>query len=266
MKDVTGGTIYQHFRAEERPFIDSILDWIYKVEDYYTPHLTNFMNPRQQHILRSIVGNRETIRLDFYGGYDDAERKRALISPFYSESSEDDFELQLFEVEYPRDFLKISHGQILGSSLSLGIDREKFGDIITDGQRWQFFVDKKLKEFIQLELTKIGRHSVLAKAVDQGQPLEVKEKYEEKTVSISSFRVDAVISSAFNFSRTKAKEFIQADKVKLNWNPISQPSIEVSLYDVLSVRGFGRVMIDEKVGQSRKNKEIVDLKILNRNQ
>lgn len=263
---MTGGTIYQHFRNEERPFIDSIFDWIYRVEDYYTPHLTSFMNPRQQYILRSIIGNRETIKLEFYGGYDDAERKRALISPLYSEISPDDFDIQLFEIEYPRDFLKISHGQILGSSLSLGIDREKFGDIITDGERWQFFVDKKLREFIRLELTKIGRHSVLAKAVDPGQAVEVKEKYEEKRVSISSFRIDAVISSAFNFSRAKAKDFIQADKIKLNWNTISQSSIEVDLYDVVSVRGFGRVMIDEMIGQSRKNKEIINLKILNRNQ
>ena len=68
MKDVTGGTIYQHFRNDERPFIDSIFDWIYRVEDYYTPYLTNFLDPRQQYILRSIIGNRENIKLEFYGG------------------------------------------------------------------------------------------------------------------------------------------------------------------------------------------------------
>ncbi len=266
MKDVTGGTIYQHFRKNEQSFIDSIFDWIYRVEDYYTPYLTNFLDPRQQYILRSIIGNRENIKLEFYGGYDDAERKRALISPLYLKSSPADFEIQLFEIDYPSDFLKISHGQVLGSSLALGIDREKFGDIITDGERWQFFVDEQLTEFIRLEFTRIGRHSILVEPLDLEGAIDVKEKYEEKTVSVSSYRIDAVISSAFNLSRAKVKELIQADKVKLNWNLIDQPSLEIDLYDVVSVRGLGRVMINERIGQSRKNNEIIDLKILNRNQ
>lgn len=48
--------VYQHFRKEEQSFIDSVIGWIRSVEDQYTPYLTNFLDPRQLHIVKTIVG------------------------------------------------------------------------------------------------------------------------------------------------------------------------------------------------------------------
>lgn len=40
--------VYQHFRKEEQPFIDSAQSWITQAEETYTPYLTDFLDPRQQ--------------------------------------------------------------------------------------------------------------------------------------------------------------------------------------------------------------------------
>lgn len=45
--------VYQHFRADERSFIDSVGDWIEQVQGQYAPYLTEFLDPRQSYILET---------------------------------------------------------------------------------------------------------------------------------------------------------------------------------------------------------------------
>ena len=73
--------VYQHLRKEEQPFIDSAQSWITQAEETYTPYLTDFLDPRQQYILEMLVGKKGEVHLQFYGGYEAAERKRAIICP-----------------------------------------------------------------------------------------------------------------------------------------------------------------------------------------
>ena len=49
-------SIYQHFRPEEKEFIDHALNWIEQVKDSYAPKLTDFLDPRQQQILSLLLG------------------------------------------------------------------------------------------------------------------------------------------------------------------------------------------------------------------
>ena len=50
-------SIYQHFRPEEKEFIDQALNWIDQVKNSYAPKLTDFLDPRQQQILSFLTGN-----------------------------------------------------------------------------------------------------------------------------------------------------------------------------------------------------------------
>ena len=49
-------SIYQHFRPEEREFIDQVLNWKEYVENNYAPKLTDFLDPREQQIVKMIIG------------------------------------------------------------------------------------------------------------------------------------------------------------------------------------------------------------------
>ena len=49
-------SIYQHFRPEEREFIDQVLNWKNLVENTYAPKLTDFLDPREQQILKRVDG------------------------------------------------------------------------------------------------------------------------------------------------------------------------------------------------------------------
>ena len=67
-------SIYQHFRPEEKEFIDHALNWIEQVKDSYAPKLTDFLDPRQQQILSLLLGQDREVQIEFSSGIDGAER------------------------------------------------------------------------------------------------------------------------------------------------------------------------------------------------
>ena len=61
--------IYQHFRTEEHPFIDQVISWKNNVEKMYQHRLTDFLDPREQQIVQSIIGTtNDELQLKFHGG------------------------------------------------------------------------------------------------------------------------------------------------------------------------------------------------------
>ena len=73
--------VYQHFRQEERPFIDGVADWIEQVQMQYAPYLTDFLDPRQAYIVETMIRQETELKFQFQGGYQAAERVRCLIYP-----------------------------------------------------------------------------------------------------------------------------------------------------------------------------------------
>ncbi len=60
--------IYQHFRPEEKEFIDQVLQWKSYVESAYTPKLTDFLDPREQYIMKMVIGENAHVNYHFFGG------------------------------------------------------------------------------------------------------------------------------------------------------------------------------------------------------
>lgn len=249
--------IYQHFREEEQPFINRVAEWIQRVDYEYTPYLTSFLNPREQYILTTLIGQVDTVRIEYFGGTSGAERQRGLLCPNYYEVTEDDYEIVLFEINYPEKFSTLNHGQILGTIIAAGISREAIGDIITKDNRWQLFVSKTLEPFLSLEITSIGRTSVSLEHKPISQALTAIKTWKKSTEIVSSLRLDAFLASSLNLSREKSKHLIQAGKVKLNWMPVEEINKELTVQDVVSIRGFGRLKLMSQDGRTKKDKYLI---------
>lgn len=246
--------IYQHFRVEEREFIDQVLSWKDYVDNSYSPKLSDFLDPREQQIVQTIIGTQSEIKVLFFGGSKDNERKRALIYPEYFDVQKDDFQIQLFEVDYPQKFITIEHPQVLGSLMSLGLKRGKFGDIVMLDGRIQFFAATEIADYIQLQLTKIGRASIslLKQPLEEG--LQSSESWTEITTTVSSLRLDTVLSAILNLSRQRSQEYIKQGRVKVNWLVVENPAFECDVADIMSVRGYGRSKIITIEGKTKKDK------------
>ncbi|RFU63354.1 YlmH family RNA-binding protein [Peribacillus glennii] len=247
-------SIYQHFRPEEKEFIDQALNWIGQARNLYSPKLTDFLDPRALHILRTLLGNDHEISLYTFSVITDAERKRAILCPDYFIPADDDFQVSLFELAYPKKFVSIDHRQVLGTLMSLGLKREKFGDIIISGDHIQFLAAAEIEDYLLANLEKIGKASVSLKKIDFEEILQPDEQWDEQTITVSSMRMDAIISSALNLSRQKAQALVESGKVKLNFKQTESSSIECLEGDILSIRGFGRCRILSVDGKTKKEK------------
>ncbi|KIL44811.1 RNA-binding protein [Jeotgalibacillus soli] len=254
-------SIYQHFRKEEKEFIDQVLGWKSDVELMYAQKLTDFLDPRQRFILESLIGSTGDILVSFAGG-EGAERKRALIYPSYYSPTQEDFQLQLLEIVYPSKFVHVEHKHVLGSIMALGVKREKFGDILFTDEMLQLVVAKELSSFMMMNFTQIGKSSIKVNEISWDQYLPSNEKWQERFVTLSSLRLDVVMAGVLNLSRQKAKLLIQAGKVKVNFREVDNTSFECAEGDMLSVRGLGRCRIGEIEGKTKKDKWRLNMYIL----
>ncbi|VEF48478.1 RNA-binding S4 domain-containing protein [Bacillus freudenreichii] len=255
-------SIYQHFRPEEKQFIDTVLDWKEYVENTYAPKLTDFLDPRQQFILKSVIGEVADVKYKFFGGKEQSERKRVLLYPEYFEPSNEDFQVGLYEIEYPRKFIRLEHPMVLGSLMSLGVKRDKFGDILVDEDRIQLFSSEEIEQFLMAEFREVGRAAVHLKKLPIHEAIQESEEWKEKEISAASLRLDGIISSAFNISRQKSQTLIEQKLVKLNWKTIENPAAECMEGDMISARRLGRCRIIELLGTTKKNKSRLKVGIL----
>ncbi len=149
-------SFYPHFTIEERPTIDQFVGLFNRLLFTGQAFLTDFLDPRQRQIMETIAGGEAIVQA--FGGYEEAEKCRLYISLEWENLRPDDYQVQLFEIEYAQKFASLRHSQILGSLANSGVKTDTFGDIITDGQgRWQFFAEKNWLAFLPVKSTGWGQ-------------------------------------------------------------------------------------------------------------
>jgi RNA-binding protein YlmH len=247
-------SIYQHFRPEEREFIDQVINWKEYVEQNYAPKLTDFLDPREQQILGTVIGKHPEVKWDLFGGAAGTERKRAFLFPEYLEAKQEDFQVKLFGIDYASKFVNIEHRQVLGSLMSLGLKRGKFGDILIDGDTVQFFAAAEITDYIRLQLESVGRATISLEELPLEDAAAIDDEWNEMNTTVSSLRLDTVMSALFNLSRQKSQLLIQHGHVKVNWTAIENTAFECGEGDVISARGYGRAKIITIEGKTKKDK------------
>lgn len=247
-------SIFQHFRKEEQPFIEKVNSWVKEVEDTYAPKLTEFLDPRQRFITESIVRNSD-LELSAEGGFPSAERQRILIYPDYYTPTTDDYQISIYQVNYPKKFVDMKHSQLLGSLMAVGIERSRFGDIQLTEEAVQFAVAAEVSDYIHVNFTHVGKVKISVEQVEEAENvIDSHEEWEEELHIVSSLRLDVITASVTNTARAKASSLIKGEKVKVNWAMIDEQAFEVEEQDILSIRGFGRFKIMNIEGRTRKDK------------
>ncbi|CAM3574217.1 RNA-binding protein [Marinicrinis lubricantis] len=249
-----------HFRPEERPFVDRVLEWLEKASDQHTVKLTDFLDPRQQQIVSSLVGKFPNVRLAMSGGYPDAERKRAMIGPDYLYVDDNEFSLQLLSVTSPDPkFSQLDHGDFLGAILGLGLKRDKIGDLQIHPHACQYVVAAETASFLDMNLNQIHRVSVLTELLPIDRLEVIPVRMDEMTISVASLRLDGIVSDVVRLSRSKIMIPIKAGKCKVNWKVEENPSALLQEGDVVSLKGFGRFKVLEILGESKSGRTRVKI-------
>ena len=217
--------------------------------------LTDFLDFEEQSEIYALEKNH--IRIELYGGFEDAERKRALIGSDYNEL--DDFDIVIMQSSFDSKFGLISHRNVLGTIMSLGIERNTFGDIVVEDGLITIFSSKEISDYLIKNLSMISRQRMNWEIIPSFKQKGIKE--ETKTINVASMRLDAVVAKAINVGRSNAVEIINSGNVLINHKQCLNITHTVKEEDMLSIRKFGRVEILQIVGLSKKNRIIVEIRV-----
>ena len=87
--------------------------------------------------------------------------------------------------------MSIQHQHVLGTLMSLGIEREQVGDILV-GDTIQFVLTKQLESYIMMELTKIKGATVKLDSIPFKDMIQSKD-WNIHHSTVSALRLDVVL-------------------------------------------------------------------------
>ena len=182
------------------------------------------------------------------------------VFPEWEEADEGAFPISVIKFTSRHAVKELSHRDYLGSLLSLGIDRNKTGDILVNGNEAYAFISRDIAEYVKSGISKIGRQGVDAEIFDAGDVEIPERKYQTIGAVCASTRADAVIAAALGISRGQSARLIENGKVKINHREVSETSRTVKVNDMISARGFGRFILHEIGGETRSGRLHIILK------
>lgn len=237
-----------------------IIDKIEMVMNNHVQESTDFLDPYERLLAKSILNRFMEVNYIEYGGIDNAERKTITIFPHYLDNSTIEEEITVLRVT--GDLEELSHKDYLGGMLGLGINRNKIGDILLHGEYVDFIVKNELSNFIVLNLEKIGNKKVTIEEKSLNELTTVEVQYKEINRVLSSYRIDSYISTCYNISRKESGNIIKSGGVKVNWENIEKLSKELEVGDMISVKGYGRSVFHSVEGLTKKDNLKAIIRIL----
>lgn len=250
--------LYAHFRPDEKAFVDRAWDWVERAALRRETKRTDFLDPRQAFILSSLAGHSGDVALRFDGGYPEAERRRAIVTPDFRDPADEDAGIAVLAISSADKRIgELDHGDYLGALLGLGVKREKIGDLHVRPDGCHALVAEEIAVFLETHLRQVHRVQVTAEIVPLSELRVVPVTLEESVLSVASLRLDGVASDVFRLSRSKVVEPIRAGRCRVNWKTEEDPSVQLRAGDVVSLKGFGRFKVIGVEGTSRSGRIFV---------
>lgn len=222
---------------------------------------SNFLSAAELSLLEDLKDDLSYIHYECFGGNELAERQ---IVGF---GSEEDFG---YAGHFPIAVIKISpllekfsdplnHRDFLGALMHLGIERSTLGDILVKEKTAYLFCLDSIADYICKELTKVKHTNVKCEITDLDIPA-LKPTLVDEEFPVASLRLDGIIASLLNCSRSEALSFFEDKKVTLNGHVTGRNSTLLKDGDIFSVRGYGKFIFAGRGGSTRKGKIYIHIR------
>jgi len=250
--------------GDERILLARVLDKLEQAQNRGVPGCTQFLSPGEQACVTDLLNAWGHPRHLFFGGYEGAERRVCAFLPDWQEEEDflngEDMPVTAVEAVFPGGGA-LTHRDILGSLMGLGLTREKLGDILLpEPGRCQVAVLAETASILTSQWEGAGRYKCrevkqIPLSALSPRPPQIRTIRD----TVASPRLDAVVASAFSISRSKAVGYIAAGRVALNHRECLKSDKQVEEGDVLTCRGLGKCVVKEVPGQSKKGRTMLVL-------
>lgn len=243
----------------DRVLAAKVIDCIGQVLKYHESRFTHFLDPAEVNKVKKIIGNFD-VKYSISSGVEGCERNIAVIYPAYMAEENIELPVSVLKIHCKNRFEKISHRDMLGALMGLGIKRENIGDIIIGEQVSYVFVYKDISYYVSINLVMVRHTPVVAEYADFKEVPAKRYDYKEIISNVASLRLDAILSAGFGESRSSISREVLAGNVKVNWEETKELSCIIKQGDVLSLKGKGRIILDEIGGTTKKGRTNVKIK------
>ncbi len=221
---------------------------------------SNFLNVNELHLFCQTTAELESgYRL--FGGYEFAERQIAAFLPdaFYDIPVEFPITCLTFSPSHLKFAEDLTHRDILGALMHLGVERSRIGDIRIDGQTYYIFCEDSISDYLLENICQIRRTTVTGSKANPDS-IQIQQKFEQIEGIVSSNRLDAVVAFATRKSRSQSLLLIQSQKVFVNSCVMLSNAYACKEGDVISIRGFGKFIYLGETGETKKGRIKIQLK------
>ena len=228
--------------------------------------ISSFLTPRELHYARLRFSGRGNL-FRIFGGYGDAERGRVYFLPDYMESEDTDLPACLDAFGFSHEitpllitgsgYRNISHRDLLGSILGLGLSRDVLGDIVLldeKGINSVAFCDSAIADFIVASLEKVANDKAKATYAQMENITLPQRRFSPIRDTVASPRLDCAVASLCSLSRAKAAEVIIGGLVELDYETEERIDRQISPPCHISVRGFGKFAVHSVADLTRKGR------------
>ena len=247
--------ITKHQKDEDKILIAKILDKLKFAENRNRLESTDFLDLRQQSIIREILELRKSSNYMFWGGYNDAERNIVIFSNSleYINQKEISNLVSIIRITLPNNLQgQYEHRIYLGGLMKLGIKREKIGDIIVRNNGADIIVKSDLAEYLKDNLRSLTRFQKSnIEIININELLYVKPKEEVIKINIPSMRLDCIVGELARCSRSEANKILDTERVFVNFKGEIRPSKNIEEGDYITIRGKGRFKISKILGATK---------------
>lgn len=254
-------------KEEDKLLISKVIDKIEFSKIKNKIENSNFLDIYQLNLIDKFLKSQKNKNHMFYGGFENAERKILLIYPDKLEeiikNKQYDFNdvINIIRITLPKEMQReYTHRNYLGALMKLGIKREKVGDILVDNKGANIIVLSEITKFLLNslpELTRFSKAKIEKVKIEDIRELEIQT--EEVKIIVPSMRLDNIVSELARCSRNQANEIINQERVLINFEINTKISKEIKQQDVITIRGKGRFTIKQIIGNTKKDRIILNV-------
>jgi len=229
---------------------------------------TNFLSASDLDLFYTILPDIPAVPYEIFGGRENCDR---VMIRFGSE------ETLGYDMPFPITILQaaplidkfsdeLTHRDVLGALMNLGIEREMTGDILIKPSQKSgikniayIFCVSAIADYIINHLTKIKHTTIHCEVCPESALPDIQPVLEEFQCIVASNRIDAVRVSITKLSRSRTAELFREKKVFLNNRCCENNSYLLKPDDILSIRGYGKFIYKGCGHETRKGRIYVTL-------
>lgn len=247
------------FKDVDEFLIASLCDDIELCEQIEYPVYTKYFYTAKitKKILEISIGD---LTFKECGLNNDCEKNMIAIYPSEFEDILD-FPVVFFKIKNRSKFKKLAHKDYLGSILGIGIKREVIGDLIVENDCCYGVASEESYKIIEEKLQIVGRNPVVLSKITKDEVPQ--GKYEEIYTTVTSLRLDNIVPSLINLSRSKALEFIENGSVSVNYSLEKDKSRILKTEDIITISRKGKYILVNQEGENKKGKLRIYIKKFN---